>query len=383
MAVLLMTRLQQMLLLLNGRQSQNPVRFQKEQLAKLSEGLIKWMPPRRAKPNRIRYLVTPPVQPVLDHKELVLNIGNSDYFTMRAVAEISRTENDAKSATKLNDIFNSRWGEAGKNFPSDCIPYHISAQGIMFITDPETEIKYLVLTMPSGQRSPLVRGWNATFAEQMWAPSPSTPIRAWWEDYTEGFEIESPKDRFGDENVEATLIRGLMEELGINKDDLNTSPKLISACIEEDLYFVTFIFVIELRMSLNELYIRKESAADREIGNLAAYPIAGVKDGVEIDSCKRFLKLLKKDSFDGSPYILPQPVEAMKSQWHLSSRMRIYAAARHLLGNEILKYIQFVSQPKQNMNKTRKSPTKTLKLTLDCALLSLPLQSVTVKRSLA
>ena len=44
--------------------------FSKEAFGNLAKGLLSWLPMRRAKPNRIRFLLEPPVQPVLDHKEL-------------------------------------------------------------------------------------------------------------------------------------------------------------------------------------------------------------------------------------------------------------------------------------------------------------------------
>ena len=109
--------------------------FSKDSIANLAKGLLNWLPMRRAKPNRIRFLLEPPVQPVLDHKELILKIGNSDYFTMRAISEVSRKEKDPDFGVTLKDIFRVRWGQAGKKFPEGCIPYHISAQGVLFVTE--------------------------------------------------------------------------------------------------------------------------------------------------------------------------------------------------------------------------------------------------------
>jgi len=320
--------------------------FSRDSIASLAKGLRNWLPMRRAKPNRIRFLLEPPVQPVLDHKELILKIGNSDYFTMRAISEISRKEKDPNFGVILKDIFKARWGQSGKQFPEGCIPYHISAQGVLFVTDPTSRIKYLVLSLPSAQRSPIAPGWNATFAEQMWAPSPSSSVRPWWADYADGFDIEAPKERKADEHIEDTLIRGLEEELGIKRDDLDSEPKLISAIVEQDLYFVAFIFVINVRMTLEELYKRKGSAPDREIGLLAAYPIQSTySDGQPLDTYDQFSSILNNDSFNGSSYILPEPMDSTSYPWHLSSRMRIYASARHLAGNEVMEYVQILGNP--------------------------------------
>lgn len=324
--------------------AKSPGGLSKDKIDKLATALRAWLPRRRAKPNRIRFLVEPPEQPVLDHKELHIIIGNSDYFTMRAITEISRNKDNPEFGIKLEDIFETRWGEPRKNFPANCIPYHISAQGVLFVTDPDTENKYLVLTLPGSQRKPLVQGWNATFAEQMWAPAPSKKIRPWWETYIDKLDIEAPKDRFGDESIQHTVIRGLREELGIKESDLahnNTSPILINACIEQDLYFMAFIFVIEVEMTLDELYKRKLSAEDREIGPIAAYPIEGFDaNGNKLDACQQFVSLLKEDIFDGAPYTLPQPSKELKGPWHFSSRMRIYASARHLLDTDILDHVR-------------------------------------------
>ena len=316
----------------------------RQKLDILGAELHSWIGSRRAKPNRIRFLVEPPPQMVLDNNEFRMHIGNSDYFTMRTIAELSRKSRGTQHGAGIENVFDTWWSSAGKPFPASCVPYHISAQGILFVTDPNTHRKYLILTLPSRQRSPLVPGWNVSFAEQMWAPYPETQKDPWWKPYASGLTIEAPKDRTGDKDIWDTVLRGLFEELGVKRNDLNSSPKLVASCIEQDMHFVAFIFVLQATLSLQDFYKRKLSAPDKEIGLVAAFPIDGPSDGAgSLDPARQLTKLLSMERFDGGPYILPRPTTSIEELWHISSRLRIYAAARHLVGARLLDHINFTS----------------------------------------
>ena len=199
--------------------------------------------------------------------------------------------------------------------------------------------RYLILTLPNSQRNPLVPGWNATFAEQMWAPSSHSKFQPWWLQFTDGLNINDPSNRTGDANVFTTLRRGLHEELGLLSADIDSKPRLIMACFEQDMHFLGFVFVLEAVMKLSELQTRCNSSPDKEIGIVAAYPIDGfASDGSRIEGAKQFAQILGQERFDGGPYLLNGPGPAIIEKWHISSRLRIYAAARHLLGNRFMDY---------------------------------------------
>ena len=311
-----------------------------EKLSLLGEELQGWIGTRRAKPNRIRFLIEPPAQMVLDNNEFQMRIGNSDYFTMRTVATLSIRSHESSNDDAIKSVFDDFWGEAKKPFSATVVPYHISAHGVLFVTDPETRIKYLVLTLPSRQRTPLVPGWNVSFAEQMWAPSRRSNRPSWWESYVKGLTVEPPNERTGDSDVWDTVLRGLYEELGVRQADLFESPKLIASCIEQDMYFVAFIFVLQAELTLKELQKRRLGSPDKEIGPVAVYPVGGVlPDGTRLEPLTQFTKLLAQDHFDGGPYLIPSPAGSLIDRWHLSSRLRIYAAARHLEGNSVLDHV--------------------------------------------
>ena len=316
----------------------------REKLDILGEELRTWIGDRRAKPNRIRFLVEPPAQMVLDNNEFRMSIGNSDYFTMRTVTSLSKRSDSSPKNEPISRVFQNWWSASKTPFPASVVPYHISAQGVLFVTDPETNRRYLVLTLPNRQRAPLVPGWNVSFAEQMWAPSAETVRPPWWQPYTSGLTIESPKDRTGDRDIWATVQRGMFEELGLQQSDLSTSPRLIASCIEQDMHFVAFIFVLQAELTLAELHKRKLSAPDREIGPIAAFPIDGITDaGVRLDPITQFTSLLSMNQFDGGPYLIPKQEVSLVETWHLSSRLRIYAAARHLEGSKLLDHVTLAS----------------------------------------
>lgn len=315
-----------------------------EKLNILGEELRTWIGTRRAKPNRIRFLVEPPAQMVLDNNEFQMRIGNSDYFTMRTVASLSKRSQGSSTNEPISRVFDNWWSESKIPFQASTVPYHISAHGVLFVTDPETNRRYLVLTLPSRQRAPLVPGWNVSFAEQMWAPSAETPRAPWWQSYVTGLSIEPPKDRTGDLDIWATVRRGMFEELGVQQSDLATSPRLIASCIEQDMHFVAFIFAIQATLTLAELNKRRLSAPDKEIGAIAAFPIDGMTDtGTRLNPIDQFTSILSMKQFDGGPYLIPKPATTLIDSWHLSSRLRIYAAARHFEGSKLLDHVTLAS----------------------------------------
>jgi hypothetical protein len=314
--------------------------LQKEGLDILGQELRSWIGPRRAKPNRIRILVESPVQPVLDNSEFRMCIGNSDYFTIHTITNLSRRSYDSNNGEPIGRVLDSSWSAPALPFGPSAVPYHISAHGVLFVTDPQTDRTYLVLTLPSRQRVPIAPGWNATFAEQMWAPSEETPRDPWWQPYATGLTIEPPQERTGDQDLWRTVLRGMTEELGVQEADLSSRPKLVAACIEQDMYAVAFIFVLRATLTLAELHKRRLGAPDREIGLIAAFPIAGTREGGgRLDSAAQFATLLSMERFDGGPYLLSSPSATLVEPWHLSARLRIHAAARHCEGNRFLDYV--------------------------------------------
>lgn len=329
---------------------------QRSRLSNLAKGLVGtktakgWLgdqkPGQRSEPNRIRILLNALVDPVLDRAELGLLFGNSDYFTVRTITEISRREDKGDlDGLKLSDIFPVRWAGRGEPFPKNCVPYHISAQGVLVDRDPNTGNLYLILTSANPQHSTLVYGWSATMAEQMWAPEPSSSFSPWWTDFTKDAHISIPshKERKGDTHIQDTLTRGLEEEFGLRVGTHYPSdPKLLNVCLEQDMYFITFIFYVPLEMPLLALYDLWFNAPDRnEFGLLAAYPIGGIDgNGKEIDGPEAIANLLSKDTFDGTPYLIKNPTkESACGPWHITSRMRIYVAAHHLWGQKMAGYV--------------------------------------------
>lgn len=313
----------------------------------LGNNLRRWIGNRRAKPNRIRFLAEAPAQMVLDNNEYQICVGNSDYFSMRTVANLSESGRKKVDNNGIDRVFSNWWEEPNKRFRGTTTPYHVSAQGILIVTDPKSRLRSLILTLPSRQRKPLVTGWNTTFAEQMWAPTISTAALPWWMSYVDGLSIEDPSDRTGDIDLWNTVERGLAEELGIKQSDLIERPKLVASCIEHEVHFVTYIFVLTASLSMAELQSRRLAAPDKEIGSIAAYPLEGTDEsGQHLDPLEQFALLLEMDSFNGGPYLVPQPSLSAVEGWHSSSRYRIYVAARHLLGAAINERIRF--QPHQN-----------------------------------
>lgn len=176
----------------------------------------------------------------------------------------------------------------------------------------------------------------------MWAPAAETPTDPWWKPYVGNLTIEAPKDRTGDRDVWSTVRRGLFEELGVQEQDLTVPPKLVASCIEQDMHFVAFIFVLQATLTLQDLYKRKLAAPDKEIGSIAAFAIEGPSDeGYLLDPARQLATLLSAERFDGGQYLLPSPAPNVVEPWHLSSRLRIYAATRHLVGARLLDGISF------------------------------------------
>ncbi len=208
-----------------------------------------------------------------------------------------------------------------------------------------TNNRYLILASDNPSRNALVKGWSATMAEQMESPSePSISFTPWWDSYarTKGVSIEPRGDRHGDVHIQDTLFRGLTEELGLEKGiHYSDDPPLLNVCLEEHIYFITFIFFVQVNLSIEELYRRWRNAPDhQEAGVLAAYQISG-NDNREkkINGPEAIAKLLGEDTFNGGPYLIKNPVANLVRPWHISSRMRIYALAYHLWNKEINTHI--------------------------------------------
>ncbi len=315
-------------------------------LTGINEKTRGWLGDRKVAPNRIRRLLNVPTDPVLDRQELFLRFGNSDYFTVRTVQEVSRRGRESTlGGTVLSNIFPTRWGESGIPFPANCVPYHVSAQGILVCSEPGTRNKYLILTSDNPLGNTLVSGWSATMAEQMWAPEPTTRFTPWWQHFTTaiGIQPEPHEERQGDKHIQDTLIRGLEEEFGLKAGvHYPVDPKLLNVCLEEDMYFVTFIFFVPVEISLEELYSLWLNAPDhKEMGLLAAYQVEGLdENGNEINGPMRMADILAMKNFDGSKYLIKNPTEMpLIREWHITSRMRIYLAAHHLYGKRIAEYV--------------------------------------------
>ncbi|MEI7997050.1 MAG: hypothetical protein WCH01_19315, partial [Methylococcaceae bacterium] len=318
-----------------------------------SKGVDGWLEraSQVANPGRIRFLSEVPAQPVLDRTELHLSFGNSDYFTMRTIQEACKAARESRlGGIAFSDIFSSRWGANEKPFPANCVPYHVSAQGILICTDPITHYEYLILANLNPQSKTLVHGWGATMAEQMWAPEPPTGLDPWWLHYVKKNRIKfGDRDvRDGDRHISDTLRRGLQEEFGLEDNDYSSDPLLLNVSLEQDMYFLAFIFFVRVSMTPMQLYDKWRNAPDhKEMNALAAYQIAGYdKDLNKVDGPRALASLLSQEQFNAAPWLLPEPVDYPVMNWHLSSKMRIYLAGMHMWYKDFEKYIVLSSEPK-------------------------------------
>ncbi len=306
-------------------------------------GLTGWLTQRGA-PGRIRILATPISPPVLDRPEVYLKLANSDYFTVRTITELSRL-NQRGRGPNLREIFPKRWGNSAETFNSEYMPYHVSAQGVVICQS--NYDTHLLLGCVNTTTNSITGGWGASMAEQMWAPDRHRRNNPWWHQFIKT-AYRQPESREGDPDLRETLRRGLWEELRIRiGTDTIEEPLMLCAAIEQDMYFVTFIFLVLVDLSPEEVFRRWRQSPDyNELGLLAAYQLTGVgRGGTLLEGPRRLAELLSQDSFDGGPHLLPQSREAgtFLGSWHCSSRLRMYAAGMHLWPDEFPRYVQLAT----------------------------------------
>lgn len=306
-----------------------------------------WLKEKGGKPGRIRVLRMPPTPPVDDRSTIDLKFANSDYFTVRTITELSRIDRQHGCAF-LKQAFPERWAAPQTRFSKTCVPYHVSAQAIITCRTPD-QSRFLLLASVNAAHTTLTSGWVATMAEQMWAPDRSSPGEPWWAEPAKPYlvKITPISSRAGDKHINDTLERGLSEEFGLNfKEDILGEPLLLLAAIEEDMYFVTFIYVVTVNLSLASLYEKWYYSEDNaEAGVLAAYQLTGMSSsGEELNGARRLADVMARDTFDGGPYLLPtaQPAGSAIGPWHVSSRLRMFALGMHLWPN---KFQQLVGPP--------------------------------------
>jgi len=174
-------------------------------------------------------------------------------------------------------------------------------------------------------------------SEQMWAPDRIVDGEPWWTEGAKPFMhvVRPAETRTGDMHLEETLSRGLSEEFGIDvQKDLHHEPLLMLAAIEEDMYVVTFVYVVTASLSLETLYRKWDTAVDRdEIALLAAYQLTGENlVGEQLVGPERLATLMASDHFDAGPHLLPSALEKaqISGPWHPTSRLRMYALGMHL-----------------------------------------------------
>lgn len=306
-------------------------------------GLSGWLT-QKGKPGRVRILLGPIDPPNLDRPYVSLEVGNSDYFSVRTVAEIEKL-NLAGTGPDLHSIFPESWTKPGSHFSPNCIPYHVSVQGIV-IAHSEEEGDHLILGSVNPQNPSISSGWGATMAEQMWAPDPSALVKEWWRPFAAKrlANVPIPSKRDGDPDLRETLRRGLHEELGITVGlDTVQDPRLLSVAIEDN-FFITFIFLVIVGLELDEIYQRWKAAPDRnEMGLLAAYKFGGrASDGKSLNSAQRIAQLLSHERFDAGPHLLPSPRPRgeLVGNWHCSSRLRMYVTGMHFWPNHFPSFVK-------------------------------------------
>ena len=224
-------------------------------------------------------------------------------------------------------------------------PYHISAQAILLNCDPSNGKWSLLLTGYRGRIAPIAGGISVGIAEQMLAKS-NIDAEYWWKTPDISHDIT---DDNSDNHIFDTIERGLKEELGLAQSDY--SPVLLlNSSLETDMFFVTFLFLVTTNLSPTLLYKNWHSAPDRDESDfLALYPLTVEPDNDlrSSDSMLQILRLLSKEAIDIGPYIIPTPSEEGNlgnSQWHHSSRMRLYVLGEHLWPTKFSRRVLFDSK---------------------------------------
>ena len=319
------------------------------QVKALSAGLIGdttallpgWLRSRRYSPGRIRVFAASPFAPsVEDREHLTLNFANSDYFTSKTIFELSYRERSGSHVKLLKDVFPERWAPGTTPFTTACVPYHVSIHAT--ITCEMANSRYLILTRINPNNPTLADGWQASMAEQMWAPDRAGASAPWWQEPTRvyGVPFDEAKPRIGDFSLAETLRRGMWDEFSINIDtDVLVEPRLLLGAIEEDLYFFTFVYALRLRLSPMQMYEKWRNSPGRDENILmAAYQLTGLTShGSVLKGANQVAALLIQEQFDAGPHLLPDPKSpgALRGHWDPTARLSIYALGMHLWPHEL------------------------------------------------
>ena len=293
-----------------------------------------------AYPRRLRTLLRSPAEPVTDRRCLELEFGTSDYFTVRTVTELSRSE---PFELGVGTLFPSKnwWANSHHLFQNDVPPYHVSVQAVVLNRTPSNGEFGLLLTSYNPASSPIAPGVSVTMAEQMAAPTTGNQQKPWW--WETGVSTML-REQDGDIHIFDTLRRGLWEELGLRAHDYD-DPILLNACLEAEMFFVTFIFVVLTRCELGDIFGRWQRAPDRqESALLAHYPLGRGEGTVPpFEALKAVIRLMEEDQVDLGPYLLPRPGTLSNfppQPWHPAARMRLYAAAKHWWNTEVDRFVE-------------------------------------------
>ena len=307
--------------------------------SRLQAALEKWRK-QTSYPRALRTLLAAPAEPVTDRQGVELLFGCSDYFTVRSITELAR---NASFDEGIGILFPAHdwWADTHSSFGVDVPPYHASVQGIILNRDPETGTFGLVLTAYNFRANPIAGGIGVSMAEQMTAHRPLGKP-PWWQK-----DERLPPPEEGDVHVFDTLERGLLEEFSLRRSDYQP-PLLLSACLEADMFFVTFLFVVRTDLRPEELFERWRCAPDRQESQiLALFPIGrGRGDFPPASAVSAIVDLLGHSEFDPGPFLLPRavaPGTVAPQSWHPSSRMRLYAAAKHWWTDTIDEFVTLAS----------------------------------------
>lgn len=284
---------------------------------------------QRSRPKLIATLRNAPLTPLTDRQEVRLVFGSSDYFTVRTITQLIR--DGGISGLAQNFSAASWWADSDTNLPIDSPPFHVSAQAILLNCDPSDSQWSLLLTGYRGRIAPIAGGISVGIAEQMRVKS-NPDAEYWWRTPDISHDIS---DDDSDSHIFDTIERGLKEELGLEQSDYSPAL-LLNSSLEADMFFVTFLFLVTTNLSPTLLYQKWHSAPDRdESAFLALYPLSvGPENDLQSsDTMIQIVRLLAKETIDIGPYIIPSPFEEGSlgnSQWHHSSRMRLFVLSEHL-----------------------------------------------------
>jgi len=240
--------------------------YNEQLIENLKNGLNQWMfnPDTRtllqsSYPKPVRILLQPPSQVISDNNHLNLVFGNSDYFAVRTITELCRYSIDnthpVQFTKEIDDLFeNQAWWhiKTGTLFGQETPPYHVSAQSIILIDDPDTNESYIVLSINNPSERTLKHGISATMAEQMaGTPLNDNEDNLWWSEFAKRNELKNERSLDESDNgIYHTLMRGLYEEFNLTKKHINEDDiKLLNICLEEEMFFVTFIFFVNVKMT--------------------------------------------------------------------------------------------------------------------------------------